>query len=747
MTRTVRKRTRVQRVGRLIKQNWWLLAASTLAVGAMGVAASFLGNVPLPESAPGAQSSQILAHDGKLIGRLHGEENRSIVPLERIAKGLQDAVLAAEDRAFYQHPGVSLRGIIRAAYANVRGGEVQQGGSTITQQYVRNAFAQVGRERTVFRKIKEVTLAVKIERKYSKPKILEFYLNTVYFGRGAYGAEAAAQTYFKKPAKDLSIGESAYLAGIIRSPERFQIDRAAQAAERIKTEVLGDMMRSGFIGAEQARQGRNESLVKAFKPGVSVEADSPRAAYFVEYVRRRLIDEFHLTDKQILGGGLIIKTTLDLRMQDAAEDAVSSTLNRPNDPEAGLLAMDSQGMVRAMVGGRNVTDVKRARGTNFAANIKPADTGGRQAGSAFKPFALAAFVDEGKSIQSKFPGPSQTTITSRRCRNADGTPWEVSNFENASYGMIDVTAATTSSVNTVYAQMMDQVVSPAKFVAIAEKAGISIPRTDVGCALTLGTTDVTPFEMARAYTTFAARGRRPDPLTILQVLAPDGKILAERKPRIERALDENVADTVNHILNQNMRSGTGTSAGIGRPAAGKTGTTQNHLDAWFAGYTPELIAVVWMGYPPDTSGKIPEMNNVHGRRVTGSTFPAAIWKKFMSQALRGVRASDFVDPKITGDVLNAEPVPCPPSDPDSDEPEPEGCIPVKAEASPTPEVSPSVDIPPIPEPTISLPPSPPPPFIPPIDLGGGNRRPDNDNDNDDDDQPGGSLDGVPGNSG
>lgn len=743
MSRNSHKRTPVQRAGHLVKQNWWLLGAAGAALGVMVMLASFLGHVPLPEAAPGAQSSKILADDGKLIGTLHGEENRSIVPLDNIAKSLQDAVLAAEDRAFYQHPGVSLKGIIRAAFANVRGGGVQQGGSTITQQYVRNAFAQVGRERTIFRKIKEVTLAVKIERKYSKDKILEFYLNTVYFGRGAYGAEAAAQTYFKKPAKDLSIGESAYLAGIIRSPERFQIDRAPGAAERIRGEVLRGMVRSGFISPQQEKEATDENLMKEFKPGVSVEADSPRAAYFVEYVRRRLIDEFHLTDKQILGGGLTIKTTLSLRMQDAAENAVRTTLDRPNDPEAGMVAMDPQGMVKAMVGGRDVSDVKRARGHNFAANVDPADTGGRQAGSAFKPFTLAAFVDEGMSIESRFPGPSKITISSPRCRNADGTPWEVSNFENASYGQIDVTTATINSVNTVYAQMMDQAVSPAKFVAIADKAGIAIPRRDVGCALTLGTTDVTPFEMARAYTTFAARGKRPDPLTILQVTAPDGKIIAERKPRIERALNENVADTVNYVLQQNMKNGTGSSAAIGRPSAGKTGTTQNHLDAWFAGYTPELTAVVWMGYAPDGSGKIPEMLNVHGKRVTGSTFPAAIWKKFMSQALSGVRPGSFVQPKITGEVLNSEPLPCP--DPSSNEPADPNCVPVKTNPSPSPDPYPSVEVPDIPQPTISVPPSPPPPVIPPLDLGGGDRRDRRNNGNDD--QPGGNLDGIPGESG
>ncbi|MGI8426777.1 MAG: transglycosylase domain-containing protein [Actinomycetota bacterium] len=727
MSRRIPRRTRVQKVGHFVKTHWWLFAGVLVAVAAMGVAASFLGNVPLPETAPGAQSSKILAFDGKLIGTLHGEENRSIVPLDQISTNLQKAVIAAEDRGFFEHPGVSLKGILRAAFANVRGGGVQQGGSTITQQYVRNAFAQVGRERTIFRKVKEVTLAVKTERKYSKDKILEFYLNTVYFGRGAYGAEAAAQTYFKKPAKDLTVGQAAYLAGIIRSPERFQIDRAKQDAERIRSVVIADMLGSGFIDQAQAEQAKREDLAADFKPGQSVEADSPRAAYFVEYVRRRLRDEFRLTDKQILGGGLTVKTTLDLRMQIAAESAISSTLDKDNDPEAGLVAMDPQGMVRAMVGGRNVTDVKRARGTNWAANVRSDDQGGRQAGSAFKPFALAAFVDEDKSVNSQFPGPTEIKIDSRRCRNADGTAWEVSNFENESFGAIDVISATTKSVNTIYAQIMDKVVTPSKFVAMADKAGISIPRNDVGCALTLGTADVTPFGMARAYTTFAARGKRPDPLTILQIIAPDGKMIAERQPRIERTIDENVADTVNHVLNQNIKRGTGTGAAIGRPAAGKTGTTQNHRDAWFAGYTPELTAVVWMGYAPKTKGGIPdEMLNVHGKKVTGGSFPATIWRRFMSEALKGVKGTDFSKPDLGGEVINVAPQPCKAVSPsESPSPAPSrdpNCIPVATPSpSPSPEPSISIDVSLPPSPSIPVVPSPSLPVIPPI---GGNIGPD-----------------------
>jgi penicillin-binding protein 1A len=361
----------------------------------------------------------------------------------------------------------------------------------------------------------------------------------------------------------------------------------------------------------------------------------------------------------LLGGGLKIYTTLDLRMQDAAESAVRTTLDADTDPEVGLIAMDPQGQVKAMVGGRKVDDPQRARGFNFSANL-PGEDGGRQAGSAFKPIALAAFVDEGKSIKSTFPGPGKISIDSRLCLN-EGKPWEVSNFENASYGSLDMTQATTKSVNTIYAQMMDKVVTPKAFMSMADKLGIDIPAVDEGCALTLGTSPVTPMEMARAYATFAARGKRPDPLVVLRVVSPQGETIIERKPRSEQTINQNVADTVSWILKQNITGGTGTAAKLQWPAMGKTGTAQDHQDASFVGATPELATAVWLGFPPDPVTKeIPLMQNVRGRKVTGGSFPAAIWKKFMAESLKLYeKHGDFPSPKITGDVINAGPPPCP----------------------------------------------------------------------------------------
>ena len=640
-------------------RRWWLILALVVAGFVLMKLAGLLADIPLPAAAPGAQSSKLYDAQGQVIHTFHGTENRTIVPLDAISTSLKQAVIAAEDRGFYTHPGVSIKGIVRAAFSNFREGEIGQGASTITQQYART-FATVGKERTFARKLREATMAVKIERVYSKDKILEFYLNTVYFGRGAYGAEAAAQAYFKKSAKDLDVPESAYLAGIIRSPGRYQVETNPQGVPMIRNRVLVAMNRAGFITPSELQAAQQVDMASRFKLSKpTAELDTPRAGYFVEYVRNLLLKEFQIQEKDLLGGGLKIYTSLDLRMQDAAENAVRTTMDRGDDPEVGLLAMDSQGQVKAMVGGRNVDDARRARGFNFAANL-PGDDGGRQAGSAFKPIALAAFVDAGKSIRSSFPGPSKISIDSALCLN-EGKPWEVSNFDNAAYGNLDITEATTKSVNTIYAQMMDKVVTPKAFIEMSGKLGISIPPVDEGCALTLGTTPVTPMEMARAYATFAARGKRPDPLVVLKIVSPQGETIVEKRPRSEQTINQNIADTVSWILKQNIVGGTGTGAKIQWPAMGKTGTAQDHQDASFVGSTPELTTAVWMGYPVDPVTKeIPLMKNVRGKRVTGGSFPATMWKKFMSDALKLYeRHSDFPAPKITGEVISPPPPPCP----------------------------------------------------------------------------------------
>jgi penicillin-binding protein 1A len=677
-----------------LQRAWWFYAAVFLSLALVGALAVLLWG-PIPDATPGVQSSRVLAADGQVVSLLHGEENRTIVPITGMASPLQQAVVATEDQAFYRHPGISIRGLLRAAVANLRGGELRQGGSTITQQYARNAFEQVGRERTIWRKIREGGLALKLERRYSKDKILESYLNTVYFGRGAYGAEAAARTYFKKSAKDLSLSESAYLAGVIRAPERYQPDSNLEAAVSIRNKVLLDMVQADFLTPAAAEGGKKEELKFSF--GAAPEV---RAAYFVEYVRRLLkkpTEEggFGLTDREILGGGLEVHTTLDLRMQDAAQKAIASTLDRPEDPEAALVALDVHGKLRAMVGGRSFGDLERARGFNFAYQ-KGSNIGGRQSGSAFKPFTLAAFVNEGYSVQSSFSGSSPTTIRDPECRNSNGSAWRVSNFGNQGFGVLKVTDATAHSVNTIFAQMVD-LVTPGTVQQMAKDAGITSELSPV-CSITLGVHGVTPLEMARAFATFATRGERPEVLAVTKIIAPDGELIAERSPRREQVLGQNVADTVNMALQEVIARGTGTGARIGRPAAGKTGTTQNHVDAWFVGYTPELVASIWMGFPP-RDGKIAEMTRVHGRAVTGGFLPATIWRKFMIEATKGMEPIGFPGPQIGGKIVKPPPPPCPsPGEtPSEDSPSP-----VYSEACPSPSPSES----PSPTPTDSPMPTP-----------------------------------------
>lgn len=642
--------TRLKKALTAVVAKWpWAAIGAFVAIGGIVVVTRLMA-LPLPEMERPAESSKMLAQDGQVIATLHGEENRTIVPIEEMSPHLRIALLSTEDREFYTHNGMSIKAVIRAARANFEGGEIKQGGSTITQQLARNTISSIGKERSYMRKIKEAFWAMQLERHMPKEEILERYLNTVYFGRGAYGAEAAARTYFKVSAAEITPGQAAFLAGTIRSPERYQIDRNPDGAIDLRNRVLDGMVEGNYIGKAEAEAAKAEDLVAQFKPGMTIEVDSPRAGYFVEYVRRILKRDFGLADEEILAGGLQIHTTLDLKAQDAAEAAVRSTLDRPDDPEVALVAMDPEGWIRAMVGGREVDNIDRSRGFNFAADVN-ATGGGRQAGSAFKPFALAAFLDQGKSLASTFSGASPIQLDSPRCKNSDGKPWEVSNYGNSSYGAMDVTAATLSSVNTVYAQLMDDVVTPSQFIEITGRTGIDIPDFDAGCALALGTTDVTPMEMARAYTTFAQRGNRPDTLAITKIARPNGEVIVENIPHLEQALNPNVADSVNYVLERNIQSGTGTGARIGRPAAGKTGTTQNFANAWFAGYTPELTAVVWMGFPPQPDGTIPEMQRVRGIQVTGGSFPATIWKKFMTGALEGTKGTAFHRPKLGGEIV------------------------------------------------------------------------------------------------
>ncbi|MHB8512188.1 MAG: transglycosylase domain-containing protein [Actinomycetota bacterium] len=626
--------------------------AAVAAVGATAVTRAFHAAITADTdvtAAPEVQSSMVLDRNGKLIAYLHGDQNRILIPRSDMPKSMRNAVVAIEDSGFYDHHGISMRAIFRSIVHNARHDDLLQGGSTITQQYVRNAYPSVGKERTIARKIREAKVALKVEREMNKEQILDAYLNTVYFGRGAYGLEAAAKAYFWKPAKKLLLWEAAYLAGIIQSPEHY--DFHPKAALQRRNQVLDRMLQLGMISKPDHDRSVKHALgVRKIKP------EPVRAAYFVEYVRRLLVAPvseggFGLTDAQVYGGGLVIHTTLDLNMQDYAENAIQQVLNQPNDPEVGFVATTTSGEVRAMVGGRNFTSLARARGFNYAAQVAPGM--GRSPGSTFKPFTLTAYLEHGFSPRRTFQGPARITIP--QCGNGR-QPWSPTNYSNEHFGALSVIEATEKSVNTVYAQMV-AATGPANVVDAAHRAGITSPLKPV-CSITLGVFGVSPLEMARAYSTFATGGLRPDIIAVTEITGPGGRIVADRRPTFVRTIREDIANAVANILEKVVQVGTGTPAAIDRPSAGKTGTTEDHKDVWYAGFTPHpgLTAVVWIGYPPGPDGKIPDMQTLHGRTTTGGYFGGSIWKYFMQQATVGMPVLTFADGHLdsinSGDTSN-----------------------------------------------------------------------------------------------
>jgi penicillin-binding protein 1A len=573
-------------------------------------------HVPNPNDISTAQSVQVFDDKGRLIGTIHSDANRISVPLSDIPLDMQHAVIATEDRTFYSNPGISVGGIIRAAFSDVFG-HGHQGGSTITQQYVKNAF--VGNQPSLLRKAREAIIALKLAHTHSKDDILGLYLNTIYFGRGAYGVEAASLTYFGHSASKLTLAESALLTGIIRAPELYDPAKDLKAATDRRAIVLDLMARQGFISQSQA------AAAKKVKVSARVRVIGGIAPHFLEQVQEIL--EQKIPPRELYRGGVRVQVTLDGDMQRAADDAVHQVYDRKTDPDAALVAIDPHtGAVRAMVGSRDYA----TRQLNLAVQAF------RQPGSAFKPATLTAYLANGGSILDKYRAPPTITV------NVPGfPPYTLSNYDRAGHGTLTVEQATWGSVNTVYAQMMAKA-EPLRVVEAAHRLGITSKLNAVP-SLALGTSEVSPLELTDMYATFAARGVHHTPYFIESVTDAKGKVLFSQKPDSQPAIDANMADTVNKVLQGVIQHGTGTSAQIGRPAAGKTGTTESHRDAWFAGYTPELTAVVWNGY----ADSFRAMNNVRGIAVVGASFPAKMWRLFMERALANLPATPFTAPHLT----------------------------------------------------------------------------------------------------
>lgn len=553
-----------------------------------------------------AETSVVYASDGSVLAEWHAEQDRKVIPIEQVPQHLKDAVVAIEDERFYQHEGVDLQGIARALRANARAGQAEQGGSTITQQVVKLLFT--GSERTLARKIKEALLAYQLEARTDKRRVLETYLNLVYFGQGAYGVESAAKRYFGKRAADLDLAESAMLAGIIASPARYDPFTHPDAARERRNRVLRKMRELGMISEMQLASALDAQLRVEPRP----EGGQQVAPYFVEHVKQQLIER--LGSQTVFEGGLRVHTTLDPVLQQYAEEAARALLPDPGDPEVALVCIDvATGDVLAMVGGRDFSK----------GQFNLAVQGKRQPGSAFKPFVLVTALAQGVKPTDVFEATPFST------RVKDGI-WRVQNYENEKTApAMTLAAATDWSVNAVYARLVMKV-GPENVVKTANAMGIKTP-LDPNPAIALGglTTGVSPLEMASAYSTLASGGIRREPVSVSKVTDRAGNVVLAPVREDRRVLAPSIAKTASAMLHDVVERGTGQAAKLPVWAAGKTGTTQAYRDAWFVGWADGLCTAVWVGY---REGQV-SMTNVHGIKVTGGSFPARIWQRFMSRAL------------------------------------------------------------------------------------------------------------------
>jgi penicillin-binding protein 1A len=594
-----------------------ILTVLLLITGGIGYAAVSRDLPDLDQPLKGRdETSKVYDRNGVLITELFADQNRTRVPLAEIPVDLRNAVIAVEDERFYEHQGVDPVGILRALWVDLRTRSAAQGGSTITQQYVVNAF--VDREDTLTRKVKEAILAYRLENDHSKDEILEMYLNTIYFGHGAYSVETASQVYFGKAVGDLSLAECATLAGVIKSPGTYSPYLDPDASRGRRGLVLDKMLEQGYID-----QNSHDEAAAAEIQLVGLEQGGTTAPYFIEYVKSLLASEYG--EDALYRGGLEVHTTLDLAMQAAAETAIAAALTEPDDPSAALVALEPEsGEIRAMVGGRDFSSQQ----------YNVAVQGRRQPGSAFKPFVLVTALEQGIPSEETFEcGP----VTLQVPGSGD---WKVTGAYGGRTGSMRLREATVRSVNSVFAQLIVSVGAD-RVVETAQRMGITSDIMPVP-AIALGGLDqgVSPLEMASGYGTLGAGGVHAEPRAVLSVSDPDGEVLFESQPASQEALEPAVAYLATDMLRGVISSGTGRAAAIGRDAAGKTGTTQEYRDAWFVGYTPQLSAAVWVGYPDEQR----EMKDVHGRRVTGGSFPAEIWAAFMRAALEGVPEEGFEKP-------------------------------------------------------------------------------------------------------
>jgi penicillin-binding protein 1A len=615
-----------------------ILALVSTAFGMMMAVASDLPQLENRQEFNKAQNSLLTDVHGTYLATL-ADQGRIIIPAEQIAPVMQHAIIAIEDQRFYQNDGVDLRGTGRALWQDITSGGAVQGGSTITQQFVKNA-TQAQNKRTVLEKVREAALAYHLTRKWSKTKILTEYLNSIYFGNGAYGIESAARTYFgqaddhfgcgkpeRRCAKELKPAEAALLAGMVASPSGFDPIVYRAAARRRRNEVLLKMYQQGYLTRAEYDTARATELPTrdTIRPPVT-QAATKSAGYFATWVRQQVIDRYGA--RTALEGGLRVQTTLDLGLQKAADEAVKRWLgDPPQGPQAALVAIDNDsGEIRAMVGG---TDYSQ---TPF--NL--ATQGQRQPGSAFKPFVLATALRRGISPDSEWASKRMVFNVPHSIEK-----FTVNNYDDNYSGVSTLARATTFSDNSVFAQVGIKT-GTKRIARTAERMGIRTPVSS-NYAITLGGLKhgVTPLDLAHAYETFATGGvlvtgsmgaGTKGPVGIRKVTMRDShRVRGRNKRLLKRVLPKNIADETTNILRTVISVGTGKVAQLGdTPAWGKTGTTENYGDAWFVGATDKLTVAVWVGYP---NGLKPMTTEYQGAPVAGGTFPALIWHDFMASAI------------------------------------------------------------------------------------------------------------------
>lgn len=603
-----------------------VILGSTLFGAGIGVLAAYLRSAPSLDQVNIHQNFTTYIYDikGRLITDLY-KENRIPVDITELPDHVKNAVVAIEDDQFYNHHGINFIAFGRAILVNLRDWSFSQGGGTITMQLARNVF--LTQKKTIMRKLEEFLWAVQIERKYSKDEILEAYLNEFYLNHGAYGIEAGARTFFGKSAKDLTLSEAAMIAGVIRWPSRYSPFINPDIAIDRRNFVLSRMEEVGYITAAEAEAAKAEPLNLAERQQRVVEA-----SYFVDYVIGQLVERYG--EAAVFSGGLRVYTTLDLDMQRAAEKALAEGLPKNNShdgpltqPQGAVLAMVPQtGEIRVMVGGRGEDSFNRC--------VQAL----RSPGSAIKIFPYTAAIDQGITVADVYMDEPTEFVT------ITGEVWSPRNYYETFAGEVTVREALEDSLNVIAAQIVDQL-GPQTVIDYAKKMGITTfveqgRVNDVGLApLALGgmTKGVSLLELATAYGVLANQGIKVEPLSILKVTDANGNVLEQNSTRLEVVLSEQTSYIMTDMLRGVIERGTGKNANIGRPAAGKTGTHSDYQDAWFVGYTPDLVSVVWFG--EDTPRRM-----VYGGVRYGSWNAATIWGDFMREALKDTPIRDFPKP-------------------------------------------------------------------------------------------------------